>query len=78
MNGVAVAFLLRYRFAGEHRFIKPGFPLAYHAVDRDAVAGRQAQRHAGLNFSERQIFLALGRNDPRRRRRQVEQFFQRF
>ncbi|MCS5931787.1 hypothetical protein LNQ03_09590 [Klebsiella pneumoniae subsp. pneumoniae] len=44
----------------------------------DAVAGSQAQRHAGLNFRERQIFLALGRDDPRRRRRQVEQFFQRF
>ena len=78
MNGVAIAFLLRHRFAGEHRFIKPGFALAYHAVDRDAVAGSQAQRHAGLNFRERQIFLALGRDDPRRRRRQVEQFFQRF
>ena len=78
MNGIAIAFLLWHRFAGEHRFIKPGFALAYHAVDRDAVAGSQAQGHAGLNFSERQIFLALGRDDPRRRRRQVEQFFQRF
>ncbi len=58
VNGVAIAFLLRHWFAGEHRFIKPGFALAYHAVDRDAVAGSQAQRHAGLNFRERQIFLA--------------------
>ena len=59
MNGIAIAFLLRHRFAGEHRFIKPGFALAYHAVDRDAVAGGQAQRHARLNFRERQILFPL-------------------
>jgi hypothetical protein len=45
MNGVAIAFLLRNRFAG-HRFIQPGFALAYHAVNRNAIAGGQAQRHA--------------------------------
>ena len=59
MNGIAIAFLLWYRFAGEHRFIKPGFALAYHAVNRNAIASGQAQRHAGLNFSERQILFSL-------------------
>ncbi len=78
VNGVAIAFCCGTGSPVSIASSNRGFALAYHAVDRDAVAGSQAQRHAGLNFRERQIFLALGRDDPRRRRRQVEQFFQRF
>lgn len=77
VNGVAIAFCCGTGSPVSIASSNRGFATAYHAVDRDAVAGSQAQRHAGLNFRERQIFLALGRDDPRRRRRQVEQFFQR-
>jgi hypothetical protein len=46
-------------FPGQHRFIKPGFTLGYLAVNRNAVAGGQAQRHARLNLGQRDIFLAV-------------------
>ena len=65
MNGVAVAFLLRHRFAGEHRFIEPGFALANDPVDRYAIAGGQTQGHSRLNLRQRQIFFAFVGDHPR-------------
>ena len=59
MHRVAGAFLLRHRFAGQHRFIKPDFTLYDFAVDRHAIAGGQPQRHAELHLRQRDIALAV-------------------
>ena len=78
MQRVAIRFLLWNRFAGQHRLIQPGFALAYHSVNRNPVAGGQTQGHPRLNVGQRHAFFTLFADNPRRRWRQVEQFFQRF
>lgn len=65
MHGVTVAFLLRHRLTGEHRFIEPGLALANDAIDRNAIAGGQTQGHSRLNFRQRQIFFAFVGDHPR-------------
>ena len=78
MQRVAIRFLLGNRFAGQHRLIQPGFALAYNAVNRNPVAGSQAQGHPRLNVGQRHAFFPLFADHSRRGRRQIEQFFQRF
>ncbi|MNN97991.1 hypothetical protein D3C81_2172730 [compost metagenome] len=53
MHRIADAFLLRQRFAGQHGFIDPHFALHDFTVNRDAIASRQAQRHAQLHVCQR-------------------------
>ena len=77
VNAIAIAFLLRDRLTGQHRFIKPGFALANFTVNGDAVAGSQAQDHPRLNVGQRHGFFTIFRHHAGGWRRQVEQFFQR-
>ena len=77
MYGITHAFLLRYRLAGQHCFIQPDFTLNYLTVYRDTIAGRQPQRHAELHLRQRDVFLAIVGHQARRRRRQIQQPFQR-
>jgi hypothetical protein len=58
--------LLWDRFPGQHGFIKPGITLSDLAVNRNTVAGGQAQRHTRLNLGQRDIFLAVVCDDTRR------------
>ena len=45
---VAVGLLDRHGLAGEHRFVDRGTAFEHDAVDRDAVAGADAQAVAGV------------------------------
>ncbi len=67
VHRVALRFLLWDGFAGEHRFIKPGFALGNFTVDGDTVTGSQAQRHTGLNVRQRNVFFAVLRYHACRR-----------
>ncbi len=61
MDSIFLLLLLRNGFAGQHRLIKPGFALDDLAINRNPIAGGQAQGHARMNLGKgNNLFPGIG------------------
>ena len=71
---IAGCLVDRDRLAGDHRLVDRAGPGEDHAVDRDLLAGTDAERVAGVDRGEVDVALAaVGADPPRRLRRQPEE-----
>ena len=72
-DGVTHVLLHRDRLTRDHRLVDAAIALDAGAVDRDLLAGSNAEVIAGLHVLERHIDLTVGGDLPRHLRREVEE-----